>query len=66
MSTPEELVFENESDDLHFVDDVDPRLRYTIVDVELDDKTKAHMERRLAAAEKYAAQRFVILNSKNK
>lgn len=65
MSTPEEMVWEGESDDLHYVDDLDPRLRYTIVEVELDSDTKVHMERRLKAAEKYAMDRIAKLKLKN-
>jgi len=65
MSTPEEMVWEGESDDLHYVDDLDPRLRYTIVEVSLEDDVKAHMERRLKAAGKYALDRIEMLKGKN-
>lgn len=65
MSTPEVMVWEGESDDLHYVDDLDPRLRYTIVEVELDSDTKAHMERRLNAAKDYVEGRIAKLKLKN-
>lgn len=65
ISTPEELVYEGEPDDLHYVDDLDASLRYTICPVELTDADIEHMERRDAAAKKYLEQRIEKLKNKN-
>ena len=66
MSTPEELMYEEEPDDLHYCDDLDDNLRYTICWVDLTDDHIAHMDRRLAAAEKYINNRIEKLTNKNK
>jgi len=64
MSTPEELVPEWESDKLHYADDLPLGLRVTYLDYELTDNEIAHIERRLAAAEKYAVEYYNKLMGK--
>lgn len=64
MSTPEDLVPDYEGDDLHYVDDLDLRLRVTYVDYELTDENIAHMERRLSAALIYAEEYYNKLMQK--
>ena len=64
VSTPEDLVPEWEDDSLHYADDLDINLRITYVDFFLTDEDIAHMERRLAAAEKYAVKYYNELINK--
>ena len=64
MSTPEGLVPEWEGDDLHYVEDLPIGLRITYVDYVLTDDEIAHIERRLAAAEKYAVEYYNKLMAK--
>lgn len=64
MSTPEDLVPDYEGDDLHYVDDLDLRLRITYVEYFLTEEEIAHMERRLSAALKYAEDYYNELMQK--
>lgn len=64
MSTPEDLVPESDGDDLHYVDDLDLRLRVTHVDYELTDADIEHMERRMNAGMDYAERYYNELMSK--
>jgi hypothetical protein len=64
ISTPESLVPDYEGDDLHYADDLPIGLRLTWVDYTLSDDEIAHIERRLAAAEIYAAEYYNKLISK--
>lgn len=66
MTTPENLIPENEADDLHYADDLNIGLRVTYVDFELTDKDIAHMERRHDAAVKYASEYYSKLMEKVK
>ena len=66
VTTPEELVPEYEHDSLHFADDLADNLRVTVCDVELTDDHILHMERRIKAAQKYAAEYKDYLLNKNK
>lgn len=66
MSTPEELVPENENDSLHYCDDLPLNLRVTYLDYELTDKDIDKIERREQAAVKYAKEYYNFLINKNK
>lgn len=66
MSTPEELVPENENDSLHYCDDLPLNLRVTYLDYELTDKDIEKIERREQAAVKYAKEYYNFLINKNK
>jgi hypothetical protein len=56
MTTPEELVPDNESDSLHYCNDLPLNLRVTYLDHELTDKDIDKIERREKAAVKYAKE----------
>jgi hypothetical protein len=66
MSTPEELVPDNEHGSLHYADDLSLNLRVTCVDYELTDKDIEKIERREKAAVKYAKEYYKFLINKNK
>jgi hypothetical protein len=66
MSTPEELVPDNENDSLHYCDDLPLNLRVTYLDYELTDKDIDKIERREKAAVKYAEEYYKFLINKNK
>lgn len=66
MSTPEELVPENENDSLHYCNDLPLNLRVTYLDYELTDKDIEKIERREQAAVKYAQEYYNFLINKNK
>ena len=65
-NTPEELIPDNESDNLHYMDDLADELRVTIVKVELTDDDISWMDGQLMKAESYAIMYFNYLNNKNK
>lgn len=65
-TTPEELKPEYEHDSLHYMEDLDDELRATIVPVKLTSDDIVKMDKRLAAAEKYANEYYNLLKSKNK
>lgn len=65
-NTPEELIPDNESDSLHYMDDLADELRVTIVKVELTDDDISWMDSQLKKAENYAIMYFNYLNNKNK
>ena len=65
IDTPEALVPENDGDDLHMMSDVDDNLRSTIVIVKLTDEHVEHMDRRIAAAVRYAEDYKKRLLNKN-
>ena len=66
IDTPEALVPENDGDDLHMMSDVADNLRSTIVIVKLTDEHVEHMDRRIAAAVRYAEDYKKRLLNKNK
>jgi hypothetical protein len=66
VSTPEGLVPDWEDDSLHYMDDLDPRLRITFAEYTLTDDDIAKIERRTAAALKYAEEYYNKLINKNK
>jgi hypothetical protein len=66
MTTPEELVPENENDSLHYCNDLPLNLRVTYLDYELTDKDIAKIESREKAAIKYAQEYYNFLINKNK
>lgn len=66
IDTPEALVPENDGDDLHMMSDVADNLRSTIVTVKLTDEHVEHMDRRIAAAVRYAEDYKKRLLNKNK
>lgn len=66
MSTPEDLVPDNEHDSLHYCDDLPLNLRVTYLDYELTDKDIEKIERREKAAVKYANEYYNFLINKNK
>lgn len=66
MTTPEELVPDNESDSLHYCNDLPLNLRVTYLDYELTDKDIEKIERREQAAIKYAQEYYKFLINKNK
>lgn len=66
MTTPEELVPDNESDSLHYCNDLPLNLRVTYLDYELTDKDIEKIERREKAAIKYAQEYYNFLINKNK
>jgi hypothetical protein len=66
MTTPEELVPDNESDSLHYCNDLPLNLRVTYLDYELTDKDIDKIERREKAAVKYAKEYYNFLINKNK
>lgn len=66
MSTPEDLVPDNEHDSLHYCDDLPLNLRVTYLDYELTDKDIEKIERREKAAVKYAEEYYNFLINKNK
>jgi hypothetical protein len=66
VTTPEELVPEYEHDSLHFADNLADNLRVTVCPVYLSDDDIVHMDRRLKAAQKYAAEYKDYLLNKNK
>jgi len=65
-NTPEELIPDNESDSLHYMDDLADELRVTIVRVEMTDDDIVWMESQLERADSYAKMYFNYLNNKNK
>jgi len=65
IDTPEVLVPENDGDDLHMMSDVADNLRSTIVTVTLTDEHVEHMDRRVAAAIKFADKYKQRLLNKN-
>jgi hypothetical protein len=65
-TTPEALKPEYEHDSLHYMEDLDDELRATIVPVKLTSDDIVKMDKRLAAAEKYANEYYNLLKSKNK
>jgi hypothetical protein len=65
-TTPEELKPEYEDDSLHYMEDLEDELRATIVPVKLTSDDIVKMDKRLAAAEKYANEYHNLLKSKNK
>lgn len=65
IDTPEALVPENDGDDLHMMSDVADNLRSTIVIVKLTDEHVEHMDRRIAAAVRYAEDYKKRLLNKN-
>jgi hypothetical protein len=66
MSTPEDLVPDNEHGSLHYVNDLPLNLRVTYIDYELTDKDIEKIERREKAAVKYAQEYYNFLINKNK
>lgn len=66
MTTPEELVPDNESDSLHYCNDLPLNLRVTYLDYELTDNDIEKIERREQAAIKYAQEYYNFLINKNK
>jgi hypothetical protein len=66
VTTPEELVPDYEHDSLHFADNLADNLRVTVCPVYLSDDDIVHMNRRLNAAFKYAAEYKDYLLNKNK
>jgi hypothetical protein len=64
--TPEGLVPEWEDDSLHVMSNVPLNMRLTVVDVELTDADIEHMERRINAAMKFAAEYKEQLLNKNR
>jgi hypothetical protein len=65
-TTPEALKPDYENDSLHYMEDLDDELRATIVPVKLTSDDIVKMDKRLAAAEKYANEYYNLLKSKNK
>lgn len=65
-NTPEELIPDNETDVLHYMDELSDNLRVTIVKVELTDDDIVWMDGQLRLAEDYAKMYFNYLNNKNK
>lgn len=65
-NTPEELIPDNETDVLHYMDELSDNLRVTIVKVELTDDDIVWMDGQLRLAEEYAKMYFNYLNNKNK
>ena len=66
MTTPEDLVPDNESGTLHYVNDLPLNLRVTYLDYELTKKDIEKIERREKAAVKYAEEYYNFLINKNK
>ena len=66
MTTPEDLVPDNESGTLHYVNDLPLNLRVTYLDYYLTDKDIQKIERREQAAVKYAKEYYNFLINKNK
>lgn len=66
MTTPEDLVPDNENDSLHYCNDLPLNLRVTYIDYELTDKDIEKIERREKAAVKYAEEYYKFLINKNK
>lgn len=66
MSTPEELVPDNEHDSLHYVNDLPLNLRVTYLDYSLSFEEIMKIERREKAAVKYAEEYYNFLINKNK
>ena len=64
-TTPEELKPDYEDDSLHYMEHLDDNLRATVFNVELTDKDIVKMDKRLAAAEKYAIFYSNLLKNKN-
>lgn len=64
--TPEGLVPDWEDDSLHVMSNVPLNMRLTIVPVELTDADIEHIERRMDAAKKYAAEYKEQLLNKNR
>lgn len=65
-TTPEALKPDHEHDSLHYMEDLEDELRATIVPVKLTSDDIVKMDKRLAAAEKYANEYYNLLKSKNK
>lgn len=65
ISTPENLLTEFDNEDMHYMDDLDIKLRVTYKDFELTDDDIAHIERREAASVKYAQEYYSKLINKN-
>jgi len=55
-NTPEELLSDWDEPSLHYMDDLDDKLRVTITTIELTPEDKLHIEKRLEAALKYAQE----------
>ena len=66
MTTPEDLVPDNESGTLHYMNDLPLNLRVTYLDYDLTDKDIEKIERREQAAVKYAQEYYNFLINKNK
>lgn len=65
-NTPEELVGDWEEPSLHYADDIEDRLRVTVIPIELTDEDIKFMEGRYKAAYKYAEEYKLKLTNKNK
>lgn len=63
-NTPEGLLNEWDEESLHYMDDIEDRLRVTVVDIELTPVDVKFMEGRLKAAYKYANEYRNKLNNK--
>jgi len=62
-NTPEELLNDWDEPSLHYMDDLEDRLRVTIVPIELTEDDIKFMEGRLKAAQKYASEyREMLIN----
>jgi len=61
MNTPEELIPEWELDDLHYMEDLDPKYRITYVEYELTDDDIKKIESRVKMALEYANEYFNLL-----
>lgn len=66
VNTPEELVGDWDEQSLHYADDIDDRLRVTIIPIELTDEDVKFMEGRYKAAYKFAEEYKLKLTNKNK
>ena len=66
VNTPEELVGDWDEQSLHYADDIDDRLRVTVIPIELTDEDIKFMEGRYSAAYKYAEEYKLKLTNKNK
>jgi hypothetical protein len=64
VNTPEELLNEWDEQSLHYMDDVEDRLRVTVIDIELTPADVKFMEGRLNAAYLYANEYRNKLNNK--
>lgn len=66
VNTPEELVGDWDEQSLHYADDIDDRLRVTVIPIELTDEDIKFMEGRYSAAYKFAEEYKLKLTNKNK